>query len=223
MPGFPHHITQRGNNGADVFLSDDDREMYLRFIGTMSRKCGLRVVGCCLMTNHVHVIGIPLKQDSLANAIGRSHLVYTQYFNRLHGRCGHLWQNRFYSCPMDESHAWTALCYVEQNPVRAGLVREAWQYPWSSAAVHCGLGKGGWQWLDLDAWLRTWGPERWRDILRRPGDRTQTEQVRHSTRTGRPLADATALRNFEQVLARPLGAVTRGRPKGSHTPWRRNK
>ena len=131
MPGFPHHVTQRGNNGQEVFLTDDDRRIYLRFLGYLSSRCELRVVGYCLMANHIHIIGIPSTRQSLAKAVGRTHLLYTQYFNRQHKRSGHLWQNRFFSCPMDESHAWTALCYVEQNPVRAGLVKNAWQYPWS--------------------------------------------------------------------------------------------
>jgi putative transposase len=138
IPGAAHHVTQRGNNAQDVFFVDDDREVYLELLKQQSDKYGLEVVGYCLMTNHVHVLAKPLKEDSLANAIGRTHFVYTRYINRLHGRRGHLWQNRFYSCALDEGHFWLALRYVERNPVRAKIVRQAWEYPWSSAAVHTG-------------------------------------------------------------------------------------
>ncbi len=61
---------------------------------------------------------------------------YTQYINRFHRRSGHLWQGRFYSCALDGRHLWLALKYVELNPVRAKLCRRAWQYPWSTAALH---------------------------------------------------------------------------------------
>jgi putative transposase len=86
------------------------------------------------MTNHIHLIAKPAKDDSLAKALGRTHFLYTQYVNRLHRRIGHLWQNRFFSCPLGREHFWRTLRYVEQNPVRAGLVRKAWNYKWSSAS-----------------------------------------------------------------------------------------
>jgi len=204
MLGFPHHVTQRGNNGQDVFLTPADRRTYLRFLRGRSEKCGVPILGYCLMTNHVHLIAVPRTERALSDMVGRTHFLYTQYFNRLHERTGHLWQNRFYSCPMDESHLWTALCYIERNPVRAGSVSEPWQYAWSSAAVHCGETPRDSHWPDLDAWSRMWTPAQWREVLRRPGDSAQTEQVRHSTRTGRPLANDAFLKEVEHVLGRSL-------------------
>ena len=138
VPGVPHHVTQRGNNRQEVFFVDDDRGFYLDLLGRQAQRFGLDVLGYCLMSNHVHLIAVPQREDSLAKAIGRTHFLYTQYLHRLHGRSGHLWQNRFYSCALDEAHCWAALCYTERNPVRARMVRKAWRYRWSSAAVHCG-------------------------------------------------------------------------------------
>lgn len=86
------------------------------------------------MTNHVHVVRVPAREESLAKTLGRTHMLYTQYVNKMHNRSGHLWQNRFYSCAMDESHRFNALAFVERNPVRAGMVDAAWDYKWSSAA-----------------------------------------------------------------------------------------
>ena len=139
VPGASHHVTQRGNNKQDVFFVDDDREVYLELLHQQAQRFGFWLEGYCLMTNHIHVVGVPMREDSLAKAVGRTHFLYSQYVNRMHGRSGHLWQNRFYSCPLDEFQALNALCYVELNPVRAGMVKKAWDYPWSSAAAHCGV------------------------------------------------------------------------------------
>src|SRR3989304_6265032 len=131
VPGMPHHITQRGNNRQAVFFVDDDRRMYLALLKAQAEIHGGGVLGYCLMTNHVHLIGVPQREESLAKAVGRTHFLYSQYINRFHKRSGHLWQNRFFSCALDEVHLLRALAYVERNPVRAKLVRLAWQYEWS--------------------------------------------------------------------------------------------
>ena len=98
IPGWPHHVVQRGNNRQDVFFVDDDCRAYLRFLCDQSARFGIHILGYCLMSNHVHIIAVPDGEDSLAKAIGRTHFLYAQYVNRVHGRSGHLWQNRFYSC-----------------------------------------------------------------------------------------------------------------------------
>jgi len=110
--GCGHHITQRGNNRADVFLVDDDRRVYLELLREQAKKYGLEVVGYCLLSNHVHLVAIPHGEEALAQAVGRTHFRYSQYVNRLHGRSGHLWQGRFHSCALDERHFWQALKYV---------------------------------------------------------------------------------------------------------------
>jgi putative transposase len=212
FPGFAHHVTQRGNNSQDVFFVDDDRRVYLRLLRQSAARSGLSVLGYCLMTNHVHLIVTPATAEALAKALGRAHLVYTQYVNRLHGRMGHLWQNRFYSCAMDDSHLWPALCYVERNPVRAGLARLAWQYEWSSARAHAGVSSHDSRWLELDTWSQMWTPEQWRTALRQPYDETMAERVRRKTRSGYPLATDSFLSKLEHRLGRRLRTLPRGRP-----------
>src|SRR3989304_6053063 len=140
VPGMPHHITQRGNNRQAVFFVDDDRRMYLALLKAQAEIHGGGVLGYCLMTNHVHLIGVPQREESLAKAVGRTHFLYSQYINRFHKRSGHLWQ----------------------NPVRARRARLAWQYAWSSAAAHVGeVDVSGL--LDLGEWRRMWvsRPDRW--------------------------------------------------------------
>ena len=136
IPGCAHHVTQRGNNRQEVFFVEDDRRVYLEFLRDASAKFGLRLGGYCLMTNHVHLLATPRREDSLAKALGRTHLLYARHINRMHGRCGHLWQDRFFSSSLDDECFWTAVIYVERNPVRAGVVGKAWEYPWSSALAH---------------------------------------------------------------------------------------
>ncbi|MDK1022419.1 MAG: transposase, partial [Candidatus Hydrogenedentes bacterium] len=138
VPGFPHHVTQRGNRRADIFESDAVRGAYLRFLKTYCAKRGVSVWAYCLMTNHVHLVVVPQEGASLGTALHDTHTVYAMYFNSRTGFSGHVWQGRFFSCPLDESHHWAAVRYIEQNPVRAGIVDRAEDYPWSSAAAHCG-------------------------------------------------------------------------------------
>jgi putative transposase len=118
--GLPHHITQRGNYRQDVFFDTDDRRQYLLWIGEYSAKYGLSVLAYCLMQNHVHFIAIPREANSLAKTFNAAHMRYSQYFNKKLKQRGHLWQGRFYSCVLDESHLMLASRYIERNPVRAG-------------------------------------------------------------------------------------------------------
>jgi len=187
IPGCAHHITQRGNNRQDVFFVDADRRVYLELLAEQAERFGLRIDGYCLMTNHVHLIATPRRAESLAKAVGRTHFRYTQYVNGLHGRSGHLWQNRFYSCALGEEHFWTAMTYVERNPVRAKLVRRAWRYPWSSAAAHVG-GADATGLTDAAAWAdRLPRGLDWREALTASQDKATVERVRLCTSRGRPL------------------------------------
>ena len=71
--GVPHHITQRGNNRQDVFLPGDDRRFYLETPRERSRRHRVTLLGYCLMTNHIHLVAIPERPDSLARALGQCH------------------------------------------------------------------------------------------------------------------------------------------------------
>lgn len=214
VPGAVHHVTQRGNNRQDVFFVDDDRHVYLELLHAQAQRFGFRVDGYCLMTNHVHVVGVPKDEAALAKTFGRAHFLYTQYINRLHGRSGHLWQNRFFSCAMDEAHALHALCYVELNPVRAGMVRQPWTYAWSSAAAHCGRAAAH-PLLDLDAWRNTMPIEEWAATLKESAHNTgATDNIRRSTHTGRPLGGDTFLSKAEKLLGRRVRPLPVGRQKG---------
>ncbi len=138
IPGIPHHVTQRGNRREDVFSEDNDRQRYLRLLLEYSAKHGLKTLAYCLMTNHIHLVCIPERADTLASVFRPLDLRYTQHFNWSQRISGRLWQGRPFSCALDDAHLCAALRYVERNPVRARMVRKAEHYAWSSAAAHCG-------------------------------------------------------------------------------------
>lgn len=212
VPDVAYHVTQRGNNRLDVFFSDDDRTTYLRLLKEEVEKHKLKIHGYCLMTNHVHLVVVPTEETSLAKALGRAHFRYTQHINRLRGRSGHLWQNRFFSCPLDEPHYWTAMSYVERNPVRAGMVEKAWKFSWSSAAAHVG-GNDPAGLLDLEEWRRAMSGQTWKEWLVEPDDEEAIGRLRAITRTGRPLGSDSFVGRLESLLGRRLRPLPHGRPK----------
>ena len=116
----PHHVTQRGNNRQVIFSTDADRVTYLELLREYTQLYGLSLLGFCLMSNHVHLIALPQTPMALAHSLKQAHGRYASYWNARQRSTGHVWQGRFYSCPLDESHLWAALRYVELNPVRAG-------------------------------------------------------------------------------------------------------
>ena len=104
-----------------------------------SERFGVTFLAWCLMTNHVHLIVQPSDSDSLARAIGEAHRRYTRMKNFSEGVRGYLFQGRFGSCVLDQQHLLAAGRYVERNPVRAKLVKEATESLWSSCRFNCGL------------------------------------------------------------------------------------
>ena len=140
LPGVPHHITQRGVRQSNIFVDTADRLLYSELLLEACEKHHLSIHSFTWMTNHVHIVAVPQCEDSLEKVFRRTHAQYAQRFNKKYELRGYLWQDRFFSCPMDEGHYWAAIRYVERNPIRAGMVRRAEDYRWSSARVHCGLG-----------------------------------------------------------------------------------
>jgi putative transposase len=218
IAGCPHHVTQKGNGGQDVFFDDADRRMFLELLRQYSGRLGASVDGYCLMTNHVHLIVVPATVRSLAETMRNVSFRYAQYVNRTHARQGHLWQSRFYSCAMDDAHYWRSLVYVEQNPVRAGIVRKPWQYKWSSAAVHCGQARDGGL-VDQARWRGMTDQKQWRGEIAGILPDEELHDVRQFTRTGRPLGGSAFLARIERATKRRVRARPRGR-QPAHTAER---
>jgi putative transposase len=210
VPDVPHHVTQRGNRGVQVFLTPDDHQRYLLWLADYASRAGLKVWAYCLMPNHVHLVVVPSRLESIAQVLGPLHMRYSQRINLRHSWSGHLWQARYYSCPLDDAHLWHAVRYVERNPVRAGITPVAEAYPWSSASAHAGL--------RIDPVLANDLPfqheiEDWPSWLRGEEARQQVENIRTSTRKGMPCGGEEFVSRISSVLGRILSPSPRGRPR----------
>ena len=164
-PGSSYHTTQRGHDRQLIFHDDADRIEYLTLIAKYSARHGVRIETYCLMPNHIHLVVVPERTDSLALAIGQAHNCYSRNFNKKYERRGHLWESRFHSVLLDAEHRINALLYVERNPVRAGLVENAWDYTWSGAAMHCGM-KDTAGLIQVTALTHLYSTESWKELLR---------------------------------------------------------
>jgi putative transposase len=173
---------------------------------------GLSVAGYCLMSNHVQVVVIPRRPQALAEAFHQVHGRYAAYWNVAHSTSGHVWQGRFYSCPMDPGYLWTALRYAELNPVRAGRVAEAAAWPWSSAAAHCGRADPD-ACLDMSAWRQQWSEAGWQSFLQQGEAESELFAIRHATHPGRPLGEAAFVQKLETQTQRRLTPQKGGRPR----------
>ncbi len=209
IPGIPHHVTQRGVRGIDVFQEAEDYELYLQLLSEFSRKAETEVWAYCLMTNHVHLIMVPESKDGLRAAIGEAHRRYTRHVNFHEGCRGHLWQERFHSFAMDEHHLLAAVRYVEMNPVHAGMVRQAEEYPWSSARAHL-AGRDD-RLVKVQPMLDR--VSNWREYLGSGLDDGMVETLRRHSRTGRPLGDDSFLDMSEQELRKKLRPGRPGRKR----------
>jgi putative transposase len=193
-----------------VFETDDDRRAYLRFLKKYGERHGLDIWAYCLMTNHIHLVAVPEREESLARALRDTHTVYAMRFNTRTQLSGHVWQGRFYSCVLDEAHLWAAVRYVERNPVCAGMVDRAEDHPWSSAPGHCGLA--------TDTLLSKEFPppgviENWAEWLRVEDDPDPdaVDRIRRQTSTGRPCGGSRFVAQLENLLGRLLRPAKRGR------------
>ena len=208
--GFPHHITQRGNYRQAVFEADSDYIRYLELLKDYSDRHQLKIWAYCLMGNHVHFIAVPMESDSLSKVFKSLHMRYSQYFNMRNKTTGHLWQGRFYSCALDERHLYAGMRYVENNPVRAQIVRRAEKYQWSSARSH--VKKLPDPVISGDCYL-TKEIKDWPAYLREKEDSALVDELRKNTKTGRPCGDETFIRRLEKSFGRRLSALPWGRPR----------
>ena len=207
-PGLPHHVTQRGNRRQPVFFRDEDWQGYLHALLVQTQQHGVAIWAYCLMTNHIHLIAVPARPDSLALALGETHRRYTWQVNRRAGWTGYLWQGRFASFPMEARHAYAAIRYVERNPVEARLVTRAEDYPWSSARAHVfGTHDPLLAPCPLRGEIADWG-----QFLQKPVAEWGSMVERHS-RTGRPLGDRSFLERLERLTGRRLQKQQPGRKR----------
>jgi len=215
-PGFPHHVTQRGNRRQQTFFSDEDFAEYRHLMASSCEGCGTQVWAYCLMPNHVHLIMVPGAEDGLRCAVAEAHRRYTRMINFRQGWRGHLWQERFHSFVMDEQYLFAAVRYVERNPLRAGLCRSVEDWRWSSAQAHL---RGQDDQLVRVRPLLEMIPD-WLHFLAQPDADRLPEHIHLHSRTGRPLGSAVFVKELEVRLRRSLRPRKPGpkpKPKNADT------
>jgi putative transposase len=208
-PGIPHHVVQRGVRRMQVFIRESDKADYLQILKYQSQRFGVDIWAYCLMDNHVHMVAVPSTSDSLAKAIGQTHLHYTRMVNLREGWNGYLWEGRFKSYVLDESYLYAAVRYVEQNPVKAGIAGKAEDYPWSSARSHAYKVPNP---VLSDCFLIS-EISNWSEFLQMPSESQEFEQ---HLKTGRPLGDDVFVNRLEMSLGRILHKSKTGPSKKGH-------
>ena len=210
-PGYPHHVTQRGNNRSLVFFDDEDRQIYLDILAKYAQKHSLQIWAYCLMDNHIQLLVVPEEVNSLARGIGLTNQVYTQYLNRKLGQSGRIWQNRFFSCIVENNqYLWAVARYIECNPVKADMVAAAEGYLWSSAKAH--LMEKSDTLLANPSWLEANERKSYVDYVKN-SDTEMDSAIRKATSTGRPFGTESFIDEIEFLVNRPLRPKKPGRPR----------
>lgn len=214
----PFHVVQRGHNRQDCFRSDSDRHRYLGELLVLSRTLAVSIHAYVLMSNHVHLLLTPPTENSLPDLMRHLGLRYARHFNRAHSRSGAMWEGRYFASPV-QAEGYLLAChrYIENNPVRAGVVAHAKDYRWSSHRANA--------WGHPDA-LLTAHPvlegiagtdslrrRAYRALFAESGER-DLEQIRNCTRSGFALGDQRFLDDLAVRTGRRLMPMPRGRPKG---------
>jgi putative transposase len=209
--GYPHHIIERGNNRERVFRDSTDYERYLFFLSKYSEEKEVAVLAYCLMPNHIHLLVRPSDEESLAKMMQGITLCYSKYFNEANGRTGRLWECRYHSTVIDgDSYLWTVSRYIENNPVRVGIVKRPEEYPYSSARAHI-LGTN--DTLLKEPLFDKNELNEYRRFVRSKEDKKILEEIRKQTRLGKPLGDAGFLEILSEQLGHDLIFRQKGRPR----------
>lgn len=218
LPGYPHHVIQRGHNSAPVFVHEKDFNFYLELLKKWKTYYCCKVYAYCLMTNHVHLVVEPGEEDSsLGQMMKRVAARYTRYINRVEQRSGTVWNGRYKSSPIETERYFMACCrYVELNPMRAGIVPSLDQYPWSSFRHHSNSIAD--DWLDEHPLYTVLGatPEercmRYREWIETTIPQGEMKLIRDASHQGKLTGGRRFRRMIEKRIGRRLVLRGPGRP-----------
>lgn len=216
-PSVALHVIQRGVNRAACFHAEADYLVYLSNLRTLSAKHGCALHAYCLMTNHVHLLVTPSREDSCTATMRDLGQRYVPYFNSRYGRTGTLWEGRFRSCIAESAH-YVLACYryIELNPVRARMVASPAAYAWSSYAVNSGAYSD--PHIAPHPEFAALGPEgdaryrAYRGLFEEEMDEPLLAAIRDATNTGYPLVSDA----FKARVLQPLGWKTEPAKRGPH-------
>ena len=221
VPNQPQHIIQRGNNRQAIFAAEADYRLFRDALIDAARRHGLRIHAYVWMTNHIHLLATPEREDSMAKVFQSAGRRYVQHFNSTHERSGTLWEGRYRATVVDsERYLLTVMRYIELNPVRAGMAVHPGDYPWSSYCFNA-LGEldRNTDWLTPHAEYMRLG----RDAADRQGAYRQLfeaamsgddlSSIRECTHKGWALGDECFRGRIESVSGRRAASMGVGRPR----------
>jgi putative transposase len=218
LPGVPQHIIQRGNNRQAIFACEEDYRVYLDWLKRAAEQYGLRIHAYVLMTNHVHLLATPGAEDSIGKTLQSLGRRYVQYFNHRYARTGTLWESRYRATVIDsDSYLLACSRYIELNPVRAAMVREPGEYPWSSYRCNAmGQKDGLVSEHDLYRGLGRVAEQRqeaYRALFQDAVARELLTAIRDATNKGWALGNERFRVQVEAMTARRAAPLPRGRPR----------
>ena len=218
LPGVPWHIIQRGNNRSVCFFAEEDYRFYLHHLEEFALRFGCALHAYVLMTNHVHLLLTPEREDSAALLMKHLSQRYVQYINRTYRRSGTLWEGRFRSC-LTQSEDYVLACYryIEINPVRAGMVNQPQDYRWSSYHANA-LGKADSLIVPHEQYLsiaRTESARReaYRALFKAHLDPETLDEIRQSTNGNFALGGERFKKQIEKALGQRARRGKPGRPR----------
>jgi putative transposase len=217
LPDHPHHVILRGNNRQDIFRDTTDHQRLLELLQIQAAELQVEVHAYVLMSNHLHLLVTPHHDKALPlmmQAVGRS---YVRQFNQRHGRTGTLWEGRYRSTLLQtERYFLACMVYIDLNPVRAGMVMKAADYPWSSHAHYTGIRQ--------DAWLTPhalyWGLGNtpfarelaYAQLVQAGIEQSHQHALTSATLTGWALGEDSFVAGLQKLTPRRVSKAVAGRP-----------
>ena len=214
--GLVYHVLNRANARAPLFEDEDDYRLFTALLAEERAQGGMRLVAWCLMPNHWHLVLWPRADGDLGRFVRRLTQRHTQAWHGRHGTRGqgHLYQGRYKAfLVQDDAHLLTVCRYVERNPVRAGLVSSARDWPHGSLAQLRRRGRA----RLLDPWPSP-RPPGWAEAVDRPETPRELEALRRSVQRGAPFGAAAWVKAMAARHGLDSTLRPRGRPPGSPTP-----
>lgn len=221
LPGLPVHLVQRGHSQQPVFFENDNYLAYLHWLGESAERYECHIHAYVLMTNHVHILASPVRQDGISLMMQRTGRHYVPYINHNYGGSGTLWEGRYKACLIhDNEYLMACMRYIELNPVRAKMTKTPAGYRWSSYHANA-QGKENslitphplYMILGKTRQQRTTA---YKSLFKSHLDNEELDKIRASWQSGTPLGNDSFKQQIQARLKCRPGQVKRGRPKKAY-------
>ena len=217
LPGYPHHVILRGNNRQLIFKDNSDREILLGLLVGGCQKHGVDLHAFVLMDNHLHLLLTPQADKALSKMMQDLGRDYVRYFNKKHTRTGTLWEGRFRSALIQtDRYFLSCMVYIDLNPVRAGMVAQALDHPWSSHAHYTGARQDSWLVPHDVYWALGNTPfareKAYAELVQAGIEESKKQALTSSVLGGWALGEDTFTQNLQPLSKRRVSKSKAGRP-----------